>query len=175
MYDNMWKNLFISQSIFCLTSKICCCFFSHTLHSSRHLAVERWKDVICIMTGDSPWGSWQWSLWPLSFDWLLDTDEALELRAKPKAVRRAGREEKPGGRRPDWPGLSRRLLGAISGALSPDLICSPEHSLETVCVLMLAGQLHLLSCFYHIIFTVVCTNLNPVWYSAIKACIRNTK
>lgn len=172
----MWKNLLISRSIFCLMSKIC--FFSYTPHRTWHLTAERWKDVICITTGDSPWASWQWSLWPLSFDWLLDTDEALELRAKPKVVRRAGREEKPGGRRPDWPGLSRRLLGTVSGALSPDLMCSPEHSLETVCVLMLAGhsvkeELHHLSCFYHIIFSVVCTNLKTVWYSAIKASIRN--
>lgn len=46
---------------------------------------------------------------------------------KPKEARRAaGRAEKPGGRRPDWPGLIRRLLGVVSGPLSPDLFCSPR-------------------------------------------------
>lgn len=47
----------------------------------------------------------------------------LELRMKPKAASRdTGRAEKPGGRRPDWPDLSRRLLGVVSG---PELFCCP--------------------------------------------------
>jgi len=57
---------------------------------------------------------------------LLDTDETLELRTKPKAdSRAAGRAEKPGGRRPDWADLNRRLLGVVSG---PDLFCTPRPS-----------------------------------------------
>lgn len=64
----------------------------------------------------------------LSLDWLLDTAETLELRTKPKEPgRAAGGPAKPGGRRPDWPGLSRRLLGLGSG---PDLLCSPGGSGE---------------------------------------------
>lgn len=59
----------------------------------------------------------------LSLDWLLDTDETLELRTKPREARRAaGRAEKPGGRRPDWPDLRRRLFGVVSG---PVLLGSP--------------------------------------------------
>lgn len=77
----------------------------------------------------------------LSFDWLLDTDETLELRTKPKVARRAaGRAEKPGGRRPDWPGLSRRLLGVVSGPLSPDLFCSPGDGLENIRYYRSSGQ-----------------------------------
>lgn len=64
----------------------------------------------------------------LSFDWLLDTDETLEVRTKPKVARRAaGRAEKPGGRRPDWPGLSRRLL-----VISADLFCSPVRHMKNM-------------------------------------------
>lgn len=52
---------------------------------------------------------------------------------KPKEARReAGRAEKPGGRRPDWPGLSRRLLLV----LSPDLFCSPGIDREQKAVVV---------------------------------------
>lgn len=50
---------------------------------------------------------------------MLDTDDTLALRTKPKAARRAGgRWEKPGGRRPDWPGFDSRVLGPPSRASS---------------------------------------------------------
>lgn len=43
---------------------------------------------------------------------------------KPNVARRAaGRVEKPGGRNPDWPGLSRRLFGMTS--LPPERFSSP--------------------------------------------------
>lgn len=91
------------------------------------------------------WEARQGSLGPLSFDWLLDTDETLELRTKPKVARRAaGRAEKPGGRRPDWPGLSRRLLGVVSGPLSPDLFCSPgDRYVQDKYAILLKQQVNL--------------------------------
>lgn len=74
---------------------------------------------------DSRWVLRQGSPWLLSLDWLLLTDEMLELWMKPKAARReAGRAEKPGRRRPDWPDLSRRLLGVVSG---PQPFCCPTR------------------------------------------------
>lgn len=73
---------------------------------------------------NSHWEPRPGSLWVLSLDWLLDTDETLELRTNPREARRAaGRAEKPGGRRPDWPDLSRRLFGMVSG---PALLGSPK-------------------------------------------------
>lgn len=49
-------------------------------------------------------------------EWLLDTDETLDVRITPKAASLAGgRLENPGGRRPDWPDFSWRLLGVVSG------------------------------------------------------------
>lgn len=78
---------------------------------------------------DSRWAIRQESWWPLSFDWLLDTEETLELRTKPNVASRAGgRVEKPGGRKPDWPGLNSTVLGGIS--LPPDLFNSPWNAGE---------------------------------------------
>lgn len=65
-----------------------------------------------------------------SLDWLLDTDETLALRLKPKAARRAcGKAEKPGGRRPEWPGFSTPVFWIDS---EPALFCSVGPSQKCI-------------------------------------------
>lgn len=59
---------------------------------------------------------------------MLETEETLELRTKPKAARRAaGSREYPGGRRPDEAGLGKRDFTAnpVDGAF-------PENKQKTV-------------------------------------------